>query len=184
MGDITELLDRVRRGEADARGELFTRVYAELAVIARARLADSSSLTQLDPQALVHEAYLRLGERADLPGDNRRAFYAYASGVMRSIVVDYVRERRAQKRGGGDVRVTLSTVDAETPQDAAPDVEALDAALRELAKIDARSHQVVELRYFGGLSIDEVSDVLELSPATVKRDWLKARAFLVATMRG
>jgi RNA polymerase sigma factor (TIGR02999 family) len=101
---------------------------------------------------------------------------------MRSVVLDYIRERRALKRGGGEQMLTLHTGDAVMDAHK-PDIEALDLALRELAQIDERSHQVVEMRYFGGLSIEEISDALDVSAATVKRDWQKARAFLFAALQ-
>jgi RNA polymerase sigma factor (TIGR02999 family) len=177
VGDITHLLDRARGGDADAQDELFQRVYPELQQLARHRLGRASSLTLLDASSLVHEAYLRLTQQRSLAASGRRMFFAYASKIMRSVVIDYVRERRALKRGGGDGPLTLHTGDAVFDA-RAHDMEALDLALRELAHIDSRAHQIVEMRYFSGLSIDEIAEVLELSPATVKRGWQKARAFL------
>lgn len=181
MGDITRLLESAQTGDARARNELFENVYAELQRLARSRLARESTLTSLDAASLVHEAYLRLIRGPALPGRNRRMFFAYASGVMRSVIVDYVRERQAQKRGGG-VRITLATGERQA-DDASPDVEALDAALVNLAQLDGRAHQIVEMKYFGGLSIEEISEVLQVAPATVKRDWQKARAFLFKALQ-
>jgi RNA polymerase sigma factor (TIGR02999 family) len=183
MGDITVLLEATRGGDAAARDALFGRIYAELQKLARGKLAAESTLTQLDAPSLVHEAYLRLSRQAQLPGDNRRAFFAYASSIMRSVIVDYVRERRAQKRGGELATITLLTDDAPAElRD--PDIEALDAAMQQLARIDARAHQIVEMRYFGGLSLDEIAGALELSPATVWRGWEKARIFLYQALQG
>lgn len=182
VGDITRLLERAQSGDAGARDALFERVYPELNVLARRRLRQASALTLLDASSLVHEVYLRLTRQQELPAGSRRIFFAYASKIMRSVVLDYVRERRALKRGGGEPIITLQTGDG--PIDArAPDIEALDLALQELAQIDERSHQIVEMRYFGGLSIDEISDALEVSPATVKRGWQKARAFLFEALQ-
>ncbi len=181
MGDITRLLDGARGGDAAARDVLFTRVYAELQQLARQKLARESTLTQIDAPSLVHEAYLRLTGQAKLPGDNRRMFFAYASSVMRSVIVDYVRARNTRKRGSGERPLTL-TSRAAALGDKDPEVEALDSALTQLAKLDPRSHQVVEMRYFGGLSIDDISEVLGIAPATVKRDWQKARAFLYTAL--
>lgn len=178
MGEITELLDQVRLGRSDARNQLFERVYTELCRLARAKLARESAFTNLDATGLVHETYLRLGQGAQLQEGDRRSFYAYAAMIMRSIIVDEARRRASSKRGGDQVQVTLlSSLQAGKP-DEALDVEALDSALQQLKQVDERCHQVVELRYFAGLSVEQVADVLELSPATVKREWQKARAFL------
>jgi RNA polymerase sigma factor (TIGR02999 family) len=183
MGDITVLLERARGGDVQARDRLFRALYQELMRLAQGRLARSAPVTQLDAPSLVHETYLRLERQGALPGGNRKAFFAYASGVMRSVLVDALRERQARKRGGGDARVTLVTSEMALAQEA-PDVEALDEGLRRLARIDDRLHRIVEMRYFGGLSIEEIGEVLELSPATIKRDWQKARAFLYRALRG
>ncbi len=182
MGDITRLLVEVRRGDAAARKTLFERVYHELQALARARLAGEASFTQIDASSLVHEAYLRLNRSAELPADNRRAFFAYAATVMRNVIIDYVRERKALKRGNGEAPLTLETRDAP-PDSRDPEVETLDLALQELRQIDERCHQIVELRYFGGMSVEEIAELLDLSPTTIKRDWQKARAFLFQAMR-
>ncbi|MDB5968459.1 MAG: hypothetical protein JWQ90_909 [Hydrocarboniphaga sp.] len=178
MGEITVLLDQVRLGQADARNELFARVYAELCRLARSKLARESTFTDLDTVGLVHETYLRITQGAGLQDGDRRSFYAYAATIMRSIIVDEARRRSSAKRGGDQVQVTLVTSLQPNQADEAVDVEALDAAMHELKQIDERCHQVVELRYFAGLSVEEVAELLELSPATVKREWQKARAFL------
>lgn len=174
-GAITRLLQRVRAGER-AQDDLYRLVYAELLVLARARLANEAPVA-LDSAEIVHEAFLRLSRRGALPGEDRRSFFAYAASVMRSVVADELRDRRAGKRGGGEAPITLVTAIEQPRPDT--EVESLNDALDALERIDARSHQVVELRYFGGLSLDEVADVLALSTATVKRDWEKARAFLM-----
>lgn len=184
MGDITRLLDQVRLGQAGAHNELFARVYAELGRLARSKLARESTFTDLDTVALVHETYLRLTRGAALQPGDRRTFYAYSASIMRSIIVDEARRRSAEKRGGDQVQVTLVTgLQAAGSDEAAVDVEALDAAMQQLRQLDERCHQVVELRYFGGLGIDEVAGLLELSPATVKREWQKARAFLFKALQ-
>ncbi|WP_428310317.1 ECF-type sigma factor [Hydrocarboniphaga sp.] len=178
MGEITELLDQVRLGQSQARNQLFERVYTELCALARAKLARESTFTNLDASGLVHETYLRLGPGAQLQEGDRRSFYAYAATIMRSIIVDEARRRGASKRGGDQVQVTLLTSLQAGQAEEQLDIEALDAALQQLKQIDERCHQVVELRYFAGLGIEEVAELLELSPATVKREWQKARAFL------
>jgi RNA polymerase sigma factor (TIGR02999 family) len=179
VGDITQLLERARNGDTYAHDELFQRVYPELQQLARHRLGQSSALTLLDASSLVHEAYLRLTRQQTLTltATSRRMFFAYASKIMRSVVIDYARERRALKRGGGEGPLTLHTGDAAIDA-RVPDLEALDLALQELAHVDDRAHQIVEMRYFAGLSIEEIAEALDLSPATVKRGWQKARAFL------
>lgn len=184
MGEITQLLHQAKAGESGARDALFSRVYGELMQVARQRLSTGTAPTQLDPPALVHEAYLRLVRSEALKGDNRSEFLAYASTVMRNVVIDFVRERLAQKRGGGAERVTLSTRIGEEVLENEGDIESLNTALDQLARTDARSHRIVEMRYFGGLSLEEIGDVESLSLATVKRDWQKARAFLYDAMRG
>lgn len=182
MGDITQLLDQMRASpssvQAKARDLLFTRVYAELIQIARQRLAGSHAPTLLEPSALVHEAYVRLQEQQLLKPGNRSEFLAYASTVMRNVVVDAVRERLAQKRGSGAQRVTLDTRIGNEVLAEATDFEALIGALDQLSRTDSRLHRIVELRYFGGLSLEEVGELEAVSLATVKRDWQKARAFL------
>jgi RNA polymerase sigma factor (TIGR02999 family) len=181
MGEITALLDQVRHGDDTAREQFFTRVYSELDRLARRHLAGQSPLTMLDGPGLVHEVYLRLAEQEDLPGNNRAAFLAYASRVMRSVIIDYVRARAAERRGGGQRMLTLNTGVAEQSF-SEPQLESLGDALESLERVDERAHRVVEMRYFGGLEIDEIATFLDISPATVKRDWTKARAFLMHSM--
>ncbi|HEY6124794.1 MAG TPA: ECF-type sigma factor [Steroidobacteraceae bacterium] len=182
MGEITVLLNQAREGDESARERFFTRVYAELDRLARRHLSGQSPLTMLDGPGLVHEVYLRLADQESLPGTDRAAFLAYASRVMRSVVIDYVRARGAQRRGGGQRMVTLNTgVVGESFTE--PQLESLGDALESLDRIDERAHRVVEMRYFGGLEIEEIASFLNVSPATVKRDWTKARAFLLHTMK-
>lgn len=154
-------------------GELF----AELKILARARLAASGPQTQLNTTALVNESWLRLAGRVDrlhfpTPGH----FFAYASRTMRSVIVDLVRERLSQRRGGGLQQVTLDSAIADLV--AADEPLQVDAALHALAQVDARLAQVVEMRYFVGLSEAEIAQALKLSERTVRRDWDKARAIL------
>jgi RNA polymerase sigma factor (TIGR02999 family) len=183
MGDITQLLDDARAGKTGAHETLYSHIYGELHKLARAKLAGGPMLTLLDAPALVHEAYLRLTQSGQLPpAENRRMFYGYAANIMRSVIVDCVREKRAAKRGLGGVRVTLSTGNLGG-QMRDPDIEELDEALHDLQNIDERCRKVVEMRYFAGMSVDEVADALELSTATIERDWQKARAFLFKALR-
>jgi RNA polymerase sigma factor (TIGR02999 family) len=178
MGEITQLLQLSRDGADGARNELFNLVYGELRRLAHRKLAGGNSL-QLDAPSLVNEAYLRLMEQPSLPGGNRHMFFAYASGVMRSVIIDCVREQQSLKRGAGAEPLTLTTgLRDRIAVFRGPDLEALDTALEDLGRADPRARQIVEMRYFGGMSIEEIADALETSPATVKRSWQKARAYL------
>ena len=176
MGNITILLGEMRTGNPHARSELFARVYDELTRLARTRLPGGGQV-HLDAPSLVHEAYLKLIEQ-DIPSlRDRQEFFAYSAAVMRNVVIDMARRHNAQKRGAGMAHLTLSNVDAQAG--AQPlDAEALHAALEQLQLIDERAYRVVEMRYFAGLSIEEIAGVLNLSPMTVKRSWKSARAFL------
>jgi RNA polymerase sigma factor (TIGR02999 family) len=176
MENITILLGEMRLGNPQARSELFTRVYDELTRLARMRLPGGAQ-AHLDAPSLVHEAYLKLSEQEMPTLRDRREFFAYSAAVMRNVVVDLARRHNAQKRGSGMTHLTLSNVEAQG--DSAPlDAEALHAALEHLERIDDRAYRVVEMRYFAGLSIEEIADVLEVSPMTIKRSWKSARAFL------
>jgi RNA polymerase sigma factor (TIGR02999 family) len=182
MGNITILLGELRTGNAQARSELFTQVYDELTRLARIRLPGGPQ-AHLDAPSLVHEAYLKLSEQ-ELPSlRDRREFFAYSAAVMRSVIVDIVRRLQAQKRGSGANHLTLSNADVEG-KDHSVDAEALHQALEQLERIDQRAFRVVEMRYFAGLSIEEIAEVLDLSPMTVKRSWKSARAFLLKELQG
>jgi RNA polymerase sigma factor (TIGR02999 family) len=172
MTEITQLLTALAGGDTEARDRLYTLLYPELKRLARSHLAGHAPMT-LEPAALIHEVWLKSnGREAAL---HRAQFFAHASKVMRSVIVDHVRERHADKRGGG-AQVTLSTTALE--QLAPPDVLKLDDVLQTLARADGRAHQVVEMRFFGGLELEEIAEVLGVSVPTIKRDWRKARAFL------
>jgi RNA polymerase sigma factor (TIGR02999 family) len=178
MGTVTQLLDRARGGDANAQQELFSQLYGELDRLARSHLARNAPMTLVDAPALIREVYLRVGQHGELPGSDRRTFLAYASRAMRSVIVDYLRARAADRRGGGVRPLTLNTA-VENQSFTDPQLESLDDALKSLERIDERAHRVVEMRYFGGMEIEEIADFLEISPATVKRDWQKARAYLL-----
>ena len=182
MGEITQLLDLARQGDPAARERFFSSIYAELDSLARSRLRRDDRYTMLDASGLVHEVYLRMAQQDQLPGSDRRAFMAYASRVMRSVIIDYVRAREAERRGSGHRMLTLNTGIAERVF-TEPDLMSLGDALDSLQRIDDRAHWVVEMRYFGGMEIEEIAEVLEISPATVKRDWQKARAYLLQFIR-
>jgi RNA polymerase sigma factor (TIGR02999 family) len=182
MGEVTELLDLARGGDGAARERFFARIYAELDALARRRIGRPDRFTMLDAPGLVHEVYLRVAQQAQLPGQDRRSFLAYASRVMRSVVIDYVRSRQAARHGGGHDVVTLNTGIAGQVF-AEPDLLCLGDAMESLQRIDERAHWVVEMRYFAGMEIEEIAEFLQISPATVKRDWQKARAFLLQSLR-
>jgi RNA polymerase sigma factor (TIGR02999 family) len=181
MGEITQLLDQARSGDATARDRFFSFIYGELDRLARSRLRREDRYTMLDAPGLVHEVYLRMSQQAELPGADRRSFLAYASRVMRSVVIDYVRARASERRGGGRQMLTLNTGIADH-QLAEPELLELGDALESLQRIDERAHWVVEMRYFGGMEIEEIAEFLSTSPATVKRDWQKARAYLLQAL--
>ena len=180
--DITGILSAWGRGDAKAIDRLFPLVYEELRALARRRAGRGRGET-LRTTALVHEAYLRLVDQNHATFENRRHFFAVAGKVMRRLVVDHARDRSAQKRGGGAARVTLDDEGLASPG-APVDLVALDEALGRLEGVDARLGRLVELRYFAGLTLEETAEALELSPATVKRDWFKARAFLLHELGG
>jgi RNA polymerase sigma factor (TIGR02999 family) len=175
--EITALLAKYRDGDGDALNELLPVIYDELRKIAGRRLRYERREHTLQPTALVHEAYLRLADQKDAQWQSRTHFFACAARVMRNILVDNARARRTEKRGGGLQPVTFD-VAAFVPAGSDPDVVALDEALRELEARDPVRSRVVELRYFGGLSIEEVAEVMRVSSPTVKRHWTTARAWL------
>ena len=171
--DITLMLNRAGSGDSEARDALFEAVYRELRGLARSKLARESPLTMLNPTSLVHESWMRLVGHLDTDATNRRVFFGYASKVMRSVIVDYVRERDAEKRGGGVPPVTLLTELAGETVDTTQ-ILAVHEAMVKLKEIDQRCHDIVELRYFGGFTVDECAEHLEISAMTVatgkKRD--------------
>jgi RNA polymerase sigma factor (TIGR02999 family) len=178
---VTELLGKWREGDEQALQALVPLVYMELRAVARRYLRREGRPHTLQSEALVHEAYLRLVDGRPLPTENRAHFIAVAARVMRQILVDYARSRRAAKRGSGQrVELTLDMAQAPLPP---ADVVALDDALNALARLDSQQSRIVELRFFGGLTIEEAAEALEISPATVKRDWAMARAWLSREMK-
>jgi RNA polymerase sigma factor (TIGR02999 family) len=179
--DPSELFRLWRAGDRTALDQLLPLVYEELKRIARRHLRRERAGHTLQSTALIHEAYLRLVRQQPLQVQNRCHFVALTSNVMRQILVDHARERLAQKRKGG-CRVTLSD-EVAASESSEVDVLAVDSALSKLYDLDSQQARVVELRWFGGLSIEETSEVLEISPATVKRDWVTARAWLRREMQ-
>jgi RNA polymerase sigma factor (TIGR02999 family) len=174
---VTDLLLAWGNGDEGARDRLVALVYEDLRRRAGAYLRRERSDHLLQPTALVNEVYLRLVDHKSVRWENRAQFFGLAARLMRHILVDHARARGAQKRGGAALAVTLEEGAMPSPE---PPVSlvALDEALEALAQLDPRQSRVVELRYFGGLSVEESAEVLGLSPATVKRDWTLARAWL------
>ena len=180
--DVTGLLLAWTNGEAAARTHLMEAVYGELQRTAKACLRRERPDHSLSPTALVHETYFKLVDQRRVQWHNRAHFFAIAATLMRRILVDHARAHLAEKRGV-EGRVPLEEVDlASDPRDV--DVLALDEALDRLARLDERQSRLVELRFFGGLTIEETAAALAVSPVTVKRDWALARAWLYRELRG
>jgi RNA polymerase sigma factor (TIGR02999 family) len=175
--DITRLLIDLGAGKREAQNALVPLVYEQLRAMAHRRLASSPPNSTLDTTALVHEAYLKLFDQTQLTLHDRRHFFSVAAMAMRQIVVDHARQRQALKRGGGVRPLDLENHEVGV-DDHAPEILSLEAALQRLSALSERLGRVVELRFFGGLSVEEVADVLGVDPRTVKRDWRKARALL------
>ena len=177
QGELTMLLNASADGDREAFDQLFPIVYSRLRRIAHHRMQHERSDHTLSTTALVHEAYLKLVNLDRIQYKGRVHFFAVAAQAMRNILVSYAHRHRAAKRGGNQAKLPLD--DIVVMSDArAEEVLALDEALKRLKTLDARRHQVVECRFFGGMSIEETATALEISPATVKRDWNFARAWL------
>lgn len=176
--NITRLLEEVRRGDSAATDELFEKVYRELRTVARNYLRQERPDHTLQATALVHEAYLRLVKGQDVPWQNRAHFFSVAAQVMRNILVDHARRYGAEKRGGGERKVSLDeAVSFSAERDL--DLVALDDALQELKQYHPQHCRIVELKFFGGLELDEIAEVLnEKDPLKVGREWRKAKMWL------
>lgn len=183
MGDITVLLRSARSGDTAALASLFEALYPELRRIARQRLARDDRGTLLDTTALVHECFVKLAHARRLQPDDRGHFIAYAATAMRSIVVDFARARRAERRGSGLPRESLDDTRVGEVANGEDEVLAVHEALEELHGLDERMARVVEMRYFGGLADAEIAAALEVGVRTVRRDWEKARLLLASALR-
>jgi RNA polymerase sigma factor (TIGR02999 family) len=183
VNQLTALLGRIQAGDAAARDALFSAAYPELHRLARARLREAGPNVTLDTTCLVHESYLRFVQAGELRAEDRRAFFAYASNVMRSVIVNTVRDRLAQKRGGDWLPLTLSTNLLANIASDEEMVLKVHEALEDLEKAAPRLAQVAQMRYFGGYSDQEIAETLELTERTVQRDWEKARLILAAALR-
>jgi RNA polymerase sigma-70 factor, ECF subfamily len=177
MAEVTQLLLRWGQGDQVALDHLMPLVYNELRQLARGLLRNDVHHLTLQPTALVHEAYLRMTGQEQVSWDNRAQFFGLASTLMRRILVDHTRERKAQKRGGGQYDISLSQADLFA-REMEVNLLALDEALQRLEQMKPQHSRIIELRFFGGLTIAETAKALGLSHATVERDWKFARAWL------
>jgi len=182
-GHVTVLLDRLRQGDDAARQELLTLVYPELRRIAARYMRDERPAHTLRTTGLVHEVYLRLFGPDDGHWQSRAHFFGAIAREMRHILVDYARARNAQKRPEGRVMLSIADVDAAVPE-REEDLVALDDALSRFEGVDERASRVVELRFFTGLTEQETAEALDVSVATIKRDWTFAKAWLFAQLAG
>jgi len=179
--EVTQLLKRLRDGDEKAHERLVPMIHAELRRIARSHLRRERPWHTLQATELAHEVYLRLAGAMQHDWRDRAHFFAVASGTMRRILIDHARKRAAGKRGGGHANVPLDEAEP-VGVDRPDDLLALDAALLRLGKLDPRQERIVELRFFGGLDVDETAVVLGISTRTVKREWSVARAWLRAEL--
>jgi RNA polymerase sigma factor (TIGR02999 family) len=175
---VTSLLERARSGDVAARDEVLRFTYNELRTLARAQMRRERPDHTLDATALVHEACVRLLAGAELPGRTRAEFLRFAARAMRQLLVNHARDRKRLKRGGGARRAALEE-QVVAAVDGTFDLVTLDEALERLALVAPRQAQVVELRYFAGLTVDETAEILEISPRAVKRDWEAAGTLLL-----
>ena len=180
---ITLLIERANLGDADALNRIFSALYPELHTLARARLRRSAQFTLLDTTALLHESYLRLVKLGQLNVESRAHFLAYAARTMRSIVVDFARSRLAERRGGGAPELSLDTEIASRLHAPEEEIVRVHDALTELGQVDERLVRVVEMRYFGGLTEEEIGAALGVTERTVRRDWEKARLLLAIALK-
>ena len=181
----TLLVQRAASGDAGAMRALFSDLYPEIKRLARTRLAQAGGVTGLNATALVHEGFMRMAEREGLQGQTRVQFFAYVGKVLRSIVIDFVRERDAQKRGGGVTLLTMSHADAmPAAWMEGTDLLDLDRALEQLKTFDVRLYQIVEMHVFSGMACAEVGAELGITERTVNRDLAKARALLAQALGG
>jgi len=183
MASVVEMIRGVRGGDRTEFDRLFASLYDELRRVARRHLRDRSPGQTLDTTALIHEAYLRMVDQSQAEWADRAHFFAYASRAMRAVLVDYARRRNSAKRGGGAPRFSLE--DRDLPVEGQSEfLLALDEALTRLGAMSERLARTVECRFFGGMTEEETAAVLEVSDRTVRRDWLKAKAWLYAELSG
>lgn len=176
-GPVTQLLAEMRQGDEGATARLYSVLYPEIKRLARSRLYAAGGVTSLNTTALVNEGFLRMAEREGMAGESRVQFFAYVGKVLRSVVLDHLRAESAEKRGGDHVHVTLSQAEsiAGSGRD---DWFLLDHALEQLKEIDAGLYELVELRYFVGMTVADIAALRNVSTRTVDRDWVKAKTLL------
>ncbi len=183
MGELTQLLHAVREGDSGAIDRVFESTYRELHQLAHRRLQGSPPHADLNTTSLVHECYLRLVQLGQLEANDRTHFLAYAARAMRSIVIDSVRRRLAARRGGAELHVTLATDTPDAATFSEHELLRVDEMLQQLDKLDPRLVRVVEMRYFAGLTEEQIGTALGLSARTIRRDWEKARLLLFTAMQ-
>ncbi len=174
---VTQLLNELRAGDSGASARLYSVLYPEIKRLARSRLYAAGGVTSLNTTALVNEGFLRMADREGMAGESRVQFFAYVGKVLRSVVLDYLRAESAEKRGGDQIQVTLSQADsiAAAGRD---NWFLLDQALEQLKAIDYSLYELVELRYFAGLTVADIAALRKVASRTVDRDWVKAKALL------
>jgi len=184
--EITRLLQDWQGGQAEALNRLLPLVYEELHALASRQLAGEWRAGRMQTTVVVHEAYLKLFGQHDVDWHNRGHFFAIAAQIMRRILIDHVRHERRHKRGGDAPHVDIASVAGalQTPAEEAVDAVALDAALQKLEQLDARQGRIVELRFFGGLTLEETAAAMGISTGTVKREWALAKGFLHQQLAG
>jgi RNA polymerase sigma factor (TIGR02999 family) len=183
MAEFTELFAAIRAGDNEALNRLLSLLYEDLRRLAHTRLKRSEHITMLDTTGLVHESYMRLLANSKLEINDRGHFLAYAASTMRSIIVDFVRQRRAERRGGDALHVTLNTDVAESGQASEEEIIRVNDALESLAQTDERLVKIVEMRYFAGLSEQEIANSLAVTDRTIRREWQRARLLLLAALK-
>ena len=176
--DATQLLNRLSEGDAEAENELFELIYGQLHALAQAHMQRESEAHTLQPTALVHEAYVRLVRADDLSFQSRGHFYSLASRVMRSCLVDHARRKKSEKRGGDRVRVALDGMLSPTGEARELELIAVNEAVEQLTELKPELGRIVELRFFGGLSIPQVAETLDIPQRTIERRWKLASAWL------
>lgn len=178
--DLTRLLNKAQAGDKDTLDEVFPIVYAELRRVAAHQLSNEKANHTLQPTALVHEAYLRLLEQHSVDWQNRTHFFSIAAEMMRRILVNHAIEKKAQKRGSGETLLSLDEISGASAKLPTVDLILLDEALKRLAEFDPQQAKIIELRFFGGLTIEEVASVLQISESTVNREWRSAKAWIMS----
>ena len=180
--DLTDLIHRAEQGDGEAADRLFAATYADLCTLARLRLMSGGRNALLDTGSLVHESYLRFAASGSLKIEDRVHFLRWAGRVMRSVIVDFARRRTATRRGGGAAHVALTAEVADERRGSAEEILAVHEALDDLTVVDPRLVQIIELRYFGGLTEVEIAQALDVTERTVRRDWQKGQLLLRAIL--